>query len=126
MNRQDPEETLCDRRTSARFIIQAPAVATIGGREIWAFTKEISTRAVYLRVGGEEEKPSVGELLEFEIKIPPTMSFSKPCFIKGRGRSIRVEDLEGYETGVVVEILEYEIETQDMHQSACRRNGCGF
>jgi len=111
MNQQEPE----DRRTSTRFRIQAPAVVTIGGRDIWAFTKEISTLAVYFRTAGEGEKPPLGEPLDFLIKIPPSLSYSKPCFIKGRGRTIRIDELGGEETGVVVEILEYAIESGLVH-----------
>jgi len=116
MNRQEPDKYLRERRTSMRFSIQAPAVATIGAREIWAFTRDISTRAVYLRTEGEEEKPSIGEPLDFLIKILPSLSFSKPCFIKGRGRTVRIDDLEGNETGIVVEILAYRIESQALHE----------
>lgn len=111
MDRQEPEEYLGERRTSKRFRIQAPAVATVGNQEIWAFTRNISTHALYLITGGDEQKPSIGERLDFLIKIPPSLSFSKPCFIKGCGRTIRIDDLEGNETGVVVEILAYDIES---------------
>ena len=111
MNQQETE----DRRTSTRFRIQAPAVATIGTREICAFTRDISTRAVYFRIAGQEEKPPIGEPLQFVIKILPSMSYSKPCFIKGRGATIRVDDLEGNESGVVVEILEYDIESEPVY-----------
>jgi PilZ domain len=105
MNQQEPE----DRRTSTRFRIQAPAVATIGSREISAITKDISTRAVYFRTAGEPEMPSIGESLDFLIKIPPSISYPKPSFITGRGRTIRIDDRGGDETGLVVEILEYDI-----------------
>ena len=111
MNQQEPE----DRRTSTRFRIHAPAVATVGDREIWAFTREISTRAVYFRTAEEGENPSIGEPLDFLIKIPPSMSYSKPCFIKGRGRTLRIDDLGGEETGVVVEMLEYDIGSERVH-----------
>jgi len=111
MNQDGPEE----KRTSTRFRIHAPAVATIAGREIWAFTTEISTRAIYFRTAGEEESPPIGEPLDFLIKIPPSMSYSKPCFIKGHGRTLRIDDLGAEETGVVVEILEYDIESELAH-----------
>lgn len=115
MNQQGPEESIGERRTSTRFRIQAPAVATAGTREIRAFTRDISTHAVYFKTAGGEEIPPVGEILEFVIKIPPSMSFSKPCFIKGRGRTIRTDNPGGIEPGVVVEILEYDIESESAH-----------
>lgn len=112
MNLQNQEEFPGERRASIRFSIQAPAVATMDAREIWAFTKSISTRAVYLSTGAEEERPSIGEPLNFVIKIPPSMSFSKPCFIRGRGRTVRVDELDPDQIGIVVEILDYAIESQ--------------
>jgi hypothetical protein len=112
MHQQGPEESGRERRTSTRFEIQAPAVATVGSRKIWAFTRDISTCAVYFKTAGEEESPPIGEILEFVIEIPPSMSFSKTCFIKGRGRTIRVDNPGGNDSGVVVEILEYDIESQ--------------
>lgn len=96
-----------------RFNIQAPMILTIGSREIWAFTRDISTRAVYLRMDADDEKPSLGQELDFVIKILPSMSLSEPRFIKGRGRVIRIDDLEGNETGMVVEILDYDIGKSD-------------
>lgn len=112
MNQQGPEEGHGERRASIRFRIQAPAVATTGNREIWAFTRDISTRAIYFRTAQEEGSMPIGEILDFIIKIPPSMSYSKPCFINGRGRTIRVEDLGGIESGVVVEIQSYEITSE--------------
>ena len=104
-----------DQQGSTRFRIQAPAIATIGSREILAFTKDISTRAVYLRMVGEPEMPSIGEPLDFLIKIPPSLSYPKLCFIKGRGRTIRIDDLGSDETGLAVEILEYDIVSELVH-----------
>lgn len=121
MNQQGPEENQGERRTSTRFRISAPALATVRNREIWAFTRDISARAFYFRTSEEENLP-LGEILDFIIKIPPTMSLSKPCFIKGRGRTIRVEDIDG-ELGVAVEILEYDIESERAHENADGRTG---
>ena len=109
MNGEETEDNLNERRMSTRFRIQAPAVAMVGQNELWAFTREISTRAVYLQTTGEEETPAVGDILEFVIKIPPSLSYSKTSFIKGRGRTIRVDDLGSHESGLAVEILEYGI-----------------
>ena len=118
MNWREPEEHLGERRTSMRFDIQAPAIATIGSREIWAFTRDISTHAIYLRIDGDDEKLSTGQELDFVIKIMPSMNFSEPRFIKGRGRTIRIDDLEGNETGIVVQILDYRIESPAVHEGA--------
>ena len=83
-----------------------------------AFTRDISTRAVYFRIAGQEEKPPIGELLEFVISILPSMRYSKPSFIKGRGRTLRVDTLGEDESGVVVEILEYDIESESAYANS--------
>lgn len=106
-----------ERRASTRFKIHAAAVATLGTTEIWAFTRDISTRAVYFRTEGCEARRLIGETLSFLIKIPPSMSYSKPCFIRGRGRIIRIEDLEEEEAGLVVEISDYNIESGDIQET---------
>jgi hypothetical protein len=95
-----------------RFRIQAPAIATVGTRQIRAFTRDISTHAVHFRTAGDEASSQIGEALEFVIRIPPSMSFSKPCVIKGRGRTVRLDKLEGNESGLIVEILDYDIERE--------------
>ena len=114
MDQRGREEFSDERRTSTRFKIQAPAIATISQREVWAFTRDISTRAVYFNVVGEDVVP-IGEFVDFVIKIPPSMVYFKPCFIRGRGRTIRFDDLGGDESGFVVEILECEIKTESVH-----------
>jgi hypothetical protein len=108
-------EIKMDQQRSTRFRVQAPAIATIRNREILAFTKDISTRAVYLRMVGEPEKPSIGEPLDFFITIPPSLSYPKLCCIKGWGRTIRIDDLGGDETGLAVEILAYDIASELVH-----------
>lgn len=125
MSQQGSEESIGERRTSTRFRIHAPAIVKLGAREIWAFSRDISTRAVYFRTVGEEETPPIGQVLEFVIKIPPSMSYSKPCFIKGRGHTIRIDDLGGDETGVVVEILDYDIESEPAQANAEEHSNSG-
>ncbi len=102
-----------EKRRSTRFRIPAPAIVTIGDREVWAFTREISTRAAYFRTAGEGDEPRTGERLEFLIKIPPSLSYAGPCFIKGWGHVHRIDELAGNERGFVVEILDYTIEAEN-------------
>src|ERR1700746_3746611 len=99
MNRSSPGESVEEKRKSARFRIPAPAIVTIGNREVSAFTREISTQAAYFRTAGEGDKPCTGERLAFLITIPPSLSYSSPCFIKGWGHIHRIDDLAGNETG---------------------------
>lgn len=115
MNQQKLQENRSEKRASTRFRIQAPAIATFGGRELWAFTRDISLQAVHFRTAGDDEVPRIGETIEFLIKIPPSMSLSTPWFISGRGRTIRIDDQPGYDTGIIVEMLDYEMGTQPTH-----------
>ena len=112
MDQQDFELPENDRRRSKRFNIQAPAVAKIGNREIWAFTRDISTCGAYLSVGVDEELPEVGEILDLVIKVPPMISSAKPCFITGRGRIIRIEAGQWDNSGLAVEILDLAIQSE--------------
>jgi hypothetical protein len=112
MNQQNFELRESNRRGSTRFGIRAPAVAKIGNHEIWAFTRDISTCGAYLNVGVVEDLPDVGEILDLVIKVPPTISSAKPCFITGRGRVIRIEDERPDNPGLAVEILDFAINSE--------------
>lgn len=95
-----------------RYRIQAPAMAKIGGREITAFTRDISASAVHFRISAQERAFFPGESLGLLIWIPPTMSSSTGRFIKALARTIRIENAAGDEKSVVAEFLEYEIQSQ--------------
>ena len=109
MKHEELQPANAERRKSKRFRIQAPAIAKVGRREIWAFTRDISSCGIYFRVAAEEDAPAVGESFDFMIKIPATMSFSKPCFITGRGDTIRTENATWDEIGIGAEISGYDI-----------------
>jgi len=111
MNEQDRVPQHTERRKHARYSIQAPTVATVGNREIWAFTKDVSTTSVYLRIEADETAPAAGDLIGFVIRIPPTMVATTPCFIRGQGRVIRTDRAAWGETGIAAEIIRFEIES---------------
>jgi hypothetical protein len=46
---------------------------------------------------------------EFLVKIPPEVTISTYCSIRGRGRLLRKENLSGNMTGIAAEILQYAI-----------------
>lgn len=112
MKQQAFESPQSDLRRSKRFSIQAPAVARIRNREIWAFTRNVSTCGAYLSVAADEELPDVGEILDLVIKVPPTISAARPCFIVGRGRIIRTVERQWDESGIAVEILDFAIQSK--------------
>ena len=107
-----------ERRKKQRYEIQAPAVVTVESREIWVYTKEVSSCGIYFSVGEDDEWPSIGKPLDFVIKILPRVKCSKPCFIQGRARIIRIDQTDETETGIAVEILECAIQDKMPHGTA--------
>lgn len=112
MDQQDFELRENDRRRSKRFGIQAPATAKTNCREIWAFTKDISTCGAYLCVAADEDIPEPGKILDIVIKVPPMMGSAKPCFITGRGQIIRIEQRQLDTSGIALEMLDFVIESE--------------
>lgn len=110
MDPHDFESPEHDRRRARRFNIQAPAIARIGNREIWVFTVNLSTGGTYFSVAADDEIPSPGEVLDFVIKIPPSINSAKPSFVIGRGRVLRAEERQWDERGIAVEILDFTIQ----------------
>jgi len=112
MDQHDFELPKNDRRRSKRFSILAPAVGRIGNHKVRAFTRDVSTRGAYLSLGADKELPDVGEILDLVIKVPPTISSARPCFITGRGRIIRTEGGQWDQSGIGVEILDFAIQSK--------------
>jgi hypothetical protein len=115
---QPKSQPRSERRKKQRFEIQAPAVVTVESGEIWAFTKEVSSCGIYFSVAEDNEEPSIGEPLDFVIKILPRVKCSKPCFIEGRARIIRIDQTDQNETGIAVEILKCAIQDKMPHGTA--------
>ena len=122
MKQQRFESPENDLRRGKRFSIQAPAVARIRNREIWAFTRDISTCGAYLSVAADEELPGVGEILDLVIKVPPTFTAARPCFITGRGRITRIEERQRDESGIAVEILDFAIQSESSFGARAARD----
>ena len=112
MDQKDRQPLENERRKNKRFRIQAPAIARVGNREIWAFTRDVSSSGVYFSVAEEDVGPPIGASLEFVIKIPPTIRYTKPCYIQGRARTVRIDTSDRDETGIAAEILEYAIQSE--------------
>ncbi len=101
-----------ERRRGKRYAIQAPAVARIGTREIWAFTKNVSSCGALFIMSADEELPDVGNTLELMIRVPQTISSARPCFIHGRGKIVRSEQRQWDEVGIAVDVLDFAIERE--------------
>lgn len=97
-----------DRRDKPRFPLNVPLTVFIGGREIQAFTRDISDGGVYFYLtlpDGEQ----IDSDFEFVLKMPPEFTFSTWRAIRCRGRMVRKELTSGDLTGIAAVILEYSI-----------------
>lgn len=97
-----------DRRTRPRTNINAPLTLSIGGREIPAYTRDLSNRGVYFYLALADSK-LIDRDFEFVVELPPEITLSTCCRIRCQGRVVRMEDTANNLTGVAAEILDYSI-----------------
>ena len=99
-----------ERRGSQRFKISAPLTVIVGGHEISAYTRDLSTRGVYFYLG-LTDSALIDKDFEFLIEMPSEITLTSSCRIRCRGRLVRKEmttkTLTG--AGVAAEILAYSI-----------------
>lgn len=109
MKRMNPRtREAADRRERQRFNISAPLVLFIGGREVPAYTRDLSNRGVYFYLTLNDSR-LIEQDFEFIVELPPEITLSTCCRIRCRGRAIRRDDSTDYLTGVAAEILDYSI-----------------
>jgi hypothetical protein len=97
-----------NRRDGQRFSRNAPLTVLIGDREIPAYTRDLSNRGVYFYLDSSHST-LVERNFEFTVKLPPEVTISTYCSIRGRGRMIRKETISGSLMGIAAEILQYAI-----------------
>ena len=97
-----------ERRDGLRFSRNAPLTVLAGDREIPAYTRDLSNRGVYFYLD-LTHSTLIDSDFEFLVKIPPEVTISTYCSIRGRGRLLRKENLSGNMTGIAAEILQYAI-----------------
>lgn len=100
--------TATDRRERQRFRINAPVTLFIGGREIPAYTRDLSNRGAFLYVS-LADSTQIDKEFEFTVDLPPEVTFATCCKIRCRGQAVRTEGAAMSLTGMGVEILEYSI-----------------
>jgi len=101
--------TTSERRGSQRFSLNAPLVLITEGREIPAYTRDLSNRGVYFFVA-LPDSAQIGPELEFTVELPAEITLSTCCRIQCRGRILRREEASINLTGMAAEILEYSIQ----------------
>ena len=98
-----------ERRESQRFKLSIPLTVMVEGREVSAYTRDMSNRGVFFYLAMLD-----GSLLdpdfEFVAELPPEITLSTPCHIRCHARALRTEktSMEPL-TGVAAEILDYSI-----------------
>jgi hypothetical protein len=118
-NMSDPDEmmliadgatTANDRRSSKRFKFRAPLTVIARGREIPAYTRDLSGRGVYFNVTLRDSQLIESEF-DFLIDVPSEITLTRSCRIRCRGKLVRKEvpskNLTG--AGFAAEILDYSI-----------------
>ncbi len=101
-------ETANDRRRIQRFRVRAPLTVIAGGREIPAYTKDLSNRGVYFYLASVNSSLIEHEF-EFCVELPPEITLSTFCRIRCHGRMLRKEQALMSLTGVAAEIVDYSI-----------------
>ena len=97
-----------DRRGSRRHKIRVPLTVILEDREIQTYTRDVSSRGVYLAVA---DSAMIDSNLQFLVDFPAEVATSTECRIRCRGRLVRREKTSRNvaETGLAVEILEYSL-----------------
>jgi hypothetical protein len=97
-----------ERRARQRFSINAPLTLYLGGREVPAYTRDLSNRGVYFYLALADSN-LIDQDFEFMVELPPEITLSTSCQIRCQGRTVRTEKTSKNLTGVAAEILSYSI-----------------
>jgi hypothetical protein len=98
-----------ERRRCPRFTIHAPIIVHAGGRELFAYSRDLSNQGVYFYLS-MADSALIGPELDFLVELPPEITLSTCCFIRCHGRTIRTEAAPDSLKGVAVEILQYSVQ----------------
>jgi hypothetical protein len=104
-------ESAIDRREGKRFGLNAPFTVILGNREIPGFTRDLSNRGVYFYMDVADSS-LIGGDFEFVVELPPEITLSTVCLIRGQGRVLRTDNTSSQMTGVAAEILHYSMQRQ--------------
>jgi hypothetical protein len=105
-------QPVSDRRNRARFEINAPLTVIIGKREIPGFTRDLSNRGVYFYLDLADSVSMSGDF-DFMVELPPEITLSTYCLVRGQGRVVRTDNTSSQLTGVAAEILHYSMQRDD-------------
>lgn len=87
-----------------------PITMMAEGREISAFTRDISNIGVFFYFS-PGDTPCVGETLKFVIELPGELTLSDSCRIQCLGKVVRTSDISEKEVGVAAQLLYYSLQS---------------
>jgi hypothetical protein len=102
-------QSAIDLRTRQRFGISVPLTVMIGQREIPGFTRDLSNRGVYFYLD-QADSALIGDEFEFLVELPPEITLSTCCLIRGQGRVVRTDNTSSQYAGIAAEILHYSMQ----------------
>jgi PilZ domain len=100
-----------ERRGTRRFKVDAPITLKISGREVPAYTRDLSNRGAYFYLA-LSHSALIDLDIEFVVELPPEITLSTCCRIQCRARLLRKEKTSRRLVGIAVEILNYSIPGQ--------------
>jgi hypothetical protein len=104
----EPLANASERRGTRRFKVHAPITLKIGGREVPAYTRDLSNKGAYFYLAFSQS-PLIGLDFEFVVDLPPEITLSTCCRIRCRARLLRKEKTSRSMSGIAAEILDYSI-----------------
>jgi hypothetical protein len=102
-------QSAIDMRARQRFGISVPLTVMIGQREIPGFTRDLSNRGVYFYLD-QADSELIGREFEFLVELPPEITLSTCCLIRGQGRVVRMDHTSSQYAGIAAEILHYSMQ----------------
>jgi hypothetical protein len=102
-----------DRRDRPRFVIAAPLTVIEKMHEIPGFTRDLNNQGVYFYLDLAEGAQMSGDF-DFLVELPPEITLSTCCMIRGQGRVVRTDKHTASQlTGIAAEILHYSMHREE-------------
>ena len=105
-------QSIKNRRGSERFNINAPLTVIVGNSKISGYTRDLGNRGVYFYLDITGSAPLGGDF-DFQVELPPEITLSTYCLIRGKGRVVRTDNSSSEFAGIAAEILRYSMQRED-------------
>lgn len=99
-----------ERRRCQRYKISVPLMIISGGREISAYSSNLSNCGIYCKLPSADG-PLIEQEFDLLIILPPEITHSGDCRIRCRGQLVRKDAIENRlaETGIAARIVNYSV-----------------